>query len=571
MYNTLIRGFANSENPENSICTYIGLRREINFWPDSFSFAFMLKAAANLRCLASGFQLHCESIKYGLNTHVFVGTTLTSMYGECGCLEYARMVFDEMSELNVVSWNAILTACFRCDDVKGGEEIFQTMPFRDLTSWNVVLAGYSKASELELAENLFVKMPVKDDVSWSSMIVGCAHNGFFVEAFSYFRGLLRASVRPNEVSLSGVLFACAQSGAFNFGKVLHGYIEKGGFVWISSINNALLDMYAKCGNVGMARLVFNRMTEKTVVSWTSMIAALAMQGLAEEAIQLFCKMENSGVISDEITFLSILYACSHAGLIEKGCEYFSSMRENYGIEPSIEHYGCMVDLYGRAGQLQKAYEFVCEMPTPPNVVIWRTLLGACMMYNNVELAEQIKERLSELDPNSSGDYVLLSNIYAISGRWNDVAVIRKSMIDKRMKKAPGWSIIEIDKVMYSFFAGQMRDEVTEEAYEKLGEIISKIVAEGGYMAQIRNVLHDIEEEEKEDALSKHSEKLAVAFGIARSCKGGAIRIVKNLRICQDCHIVMKMISKVYGVKIVVRDRSRFHSFGGGACSCGDFW
>ncbi|GFY84736.1 tetratricopeptide repeat (TPR)-like superfamily protein [Actinidia rufa] len=524
MYNTLIRGLSESDSPQESLLAYAEMRRKLNSPPDSFSFTFVLKAAANLRCLGAGCQLHCQALTHGLDSHLFVGTTLISLYAECGCVGLARKVFDEMSEPNVVAWNAVVTACFRCGDVKVGE--------------------------LDLAKKLFVDMPMKDDVSWSTMIVGFAHSGCFDDAFGFFRELRRVGIRPNEVSLSGVLSACAQAGAYEFGKILHGYVEKAGLVWISSVNNALLDTYSKCGNVGMTRLVFERMPgKKSLVSWTSMMAGLAMQGYGEEAIQLFHEMENCGVRPDGITFISILYACSHAGLIEEGCGYFNKMM----------------------GNLQKAYEFVTQMPISPNAIIWRTLLGACSIHNNVELAEQVKKRLVELDPNNSSDHVLLSNIYAVAGKWKDVATVRRSMTDQRLKKTPGWSMIEVDKVMYSFVAGQKKNKITEEAYEKLSEIMLKLRAEGGYVPEVGNVLHDIEAEEKEDALSKHSEKLAVAFGIARLCKGSVVRIVKNLRVCKDCHTVMKLISKVYGLEIVVRDRSRFHAFKQGLCSCRDYW
>lgn len=571
MYNTLIRGLAESGSPQNAFETFVEMRRKSVAPIDSFSFAFSLKAAANLRCFRAGIQLHSQAFIHGLHTHLFVGTTLVSMYAECGSLEFARKVFEEMSEPNVVAWNAILTACFRCGDLEGGKELFEWMPIRNLTSWDVMLAGYVKAGELELARKAFLRMPVKDDVSWSTLIVGFAQNGCFDDAFGLFRELRRVGMRPNEVSLTGVLSASAQAGVFEFAKILHGFIEKAGFLWMVAVNNALLDTYSKCGNVGMARLVFERMSvKKTIVSWTSMIAALAMHGHGEEAIQLFHKMEDSGIKPDEITFISILYACSHAGLVEEGCRYFSKMIDS-GIEPSIEHYGCMVDLFGRAGKLEKAYEFACEMPISPNAIIWRTLLGACSLHGNVELAEQVKERLSRLDPNNSSDHVLLSNIYAIAGKWKDVAAVRRSMSEQRMKKIPGWSMIEVDKLVYSFVAGEKQNEIAKEAYEKLKEIMLKLRIEGGYVPEVGTVLHDIEEEEKEDSVSRHSEKLAVAFGMVRLRQGEVIRIVKNLRICRDCHTVMKLISKVYGLEIVVRDRSRFHSFTAGSCSCKDYW
>ncbi|EEF52178.1 pentatricopeptide repeat-containing protein, putative [Ricinus communis] len=319
MYNTLIRGLAESDSPQKSIATFLELRKESALSPDSFSFAFVLKAAAYLRSLRGGIQLHCQAWKYGLNAHLFVGTTLISMYGECGCVGYARQVFGEMHEPNVIAWNAVIAACFRGGDVKEAGKMFSLMVFRDLTSWNVMLAGYVKIGELQLAREMFLEMAVKDDVSWSTMIVGFAHNGCFDEAFGYFRELLRKGTRPNEVSLTGVLSACAQAGAFEFGKILHGFIEKAGLLWIISVNNALLDTYSKCGNLGMAQLVFERMPEKkSIISWTSMMACLAMHGLGEEAIKLFHEMEEYGTRPDEITFILLLYACSHAGLVEQG-------------------------------------------------------------------------------------------------------------------------------------------------------------------------------------------------------------------------------------------------------------
>lgn len=572
MYNTLIRGLAESDKPQNSIIVFIEMRKKSLSSPDSFSFAFILKAAANLRSLGDGIQLHCQALTHGLDTHLFVGTTLISMYGECGCIGSARKVFDEMHERNVVAWNAVITACFRVGNVKDARKMFDLMPFRDLTSWNVMLAGHVKEGELEHAKKMFLEMSVRDDVSWSTIIVGFAHNGSFDEAFGFFRELLRDGSRPNEVSLTGVLSACAQAGAFEFGKILHGFIEKSGLIWIVSVNNALLDTYSKCGNLSMARLVFERMPDKkSIVSWTSMMVGLAMHGQGEEAIRLFHEMEKSETRPDGITFISLLYACSHAGLIEQGCEYFSKMKDVYNIKPAIEHYGCMVDLYGRAGQLQKAYEFVSQMPIPPNDIIWRTLLGACSIHGNVKLAENVKERLSELDPNNSSDHVLLSNIYAVAEKWKDVAAVRRSMTDQRLKKTPGWSMIEVNKIMYTFMAGKKQDKIMEEAYEMLKDILLRLRVEGGYVPEIGTVLHDIEEEEKEDSVSMHSEKFAVAFGIARLCEGKTIRIVKNLRICRDCHVVMKLISQVYKLEIVVRDRSRFHSFKNGSCSCGDYW
>ncbi|KAL8161225.1 hypothetical protein V2J09_012714 [Rumex salicifolius] len=571
-YNTLARGISeSSDTPQDAFHVFVEMRRRA-LAPDSFSFAFVLKSAANLKDLVAGIQLHCQALACGFSSHLFVGTTLTSMYGECGYVDCARKMFDEIPQPNVVAWNALLTACLRCQDVSQGERVFDRMPYWDLTSWNVMLAGYAKAGKIELARELFSKMPVKDDVSWSTIIVGFVQTGHFMEAFDFFRDLKRERVRMvNEVSLTGVLSACAQAGALEFGKVIHAFVEKAGLNWIVSVNNALLDTYSKCGNMSMASLVFNRMMPETrsVVSWTVMMAGLAMHGYGKEALHLFSNMEESGIQPDEITFISLLYACSHAGLVKEGLEYFDKMVNVHGIEPAMEHYGCIVDLYGRSGSLQKAYDFILRMPIDPSAVIWRTLLGACSVHGNTSLAEQVKFRLNELEPFDPGDHVLLSNVYATSGKWNDVVSVRRSMSSQRIKKPPGWSMIEVDKTVYTFLAGEARNEITERAYVKLKEIMARIKVDGGYAPETTSVMYDIEDEEKEDAVCKHSEKLAVAFGMIDLCEGKSLRVVKNLRICRDCHSVMCVISRVYGVEIVVRDRSRFHTFKDGLCSCGD--
>ncbi|XP_076921640.1 pentatricopeptide repeat-containing protein At1g74630 [Bidens hawaiensis] len=579
MYNTLIRGFTDSNNPHNSLTTFINMQRNninnnIIIRPDSFTFAFVIKAAASLQCFNTGIQLHSLAITHGLNTHLFVSTTLVSLYAECEEIGCARKVFDEMPQPNVVAWNAVITACLRCFDLKGAEILYNRMPVRDMVSKNIMVSGYMKAGDVFRAKKMFFdEMAVKDEVSWSTMVVGFAHNGCFNEAFDLFVKYREVGLRPHEVSLTGILSVCAQAGAFEFGKMLHGYIEKSGFGSIMTINNALLDTYAKCGHVEMARLVFNRMPgRKTIVSWTTMVAGLAMQGYGEEALEIFNQMEGSGIEPDGVTFISVLYACSHAGLVEHGCNYFSMMKTRYNIEPTFEHYGCMVDLYGRGGELEKARDFITQMPVKPNAIIWRTLLGACSIHGNVNLAELALKKLAELDQDDSGDHVLLSNIYAVAGNWKNVASVRKSMNSQRLAKSPGWSMIEVDKVMYSFVAGDERNEVVNEAYTYLKTMMSRLRVEGGYAPEVvGSVLHDIEDEEKENAVVTHSEKLALAFGLSRLCGGKVVRIVKNLRVCKDCHTVMKLVSKIFRVEIVLRDRSRFHSFSDGSCSCRDYW
>lgn len=567
IYNALIRGLAESDQPAGAVAAYSSMRRAA-VPPDSFTFAFALKGAANARSCAPGRQLHAQAALHGLDSHIYVATTLVSMYAECGQGDAALRIFDEMPQRNVVAWNAAITARLRCDDVAGAEALFSRMPARNSTSWNLLLAGHIRSGELPPAARIFHQMPEKDPVSWSTMITGHARDGDFEEAFLLFRESLRARCRPNEVTLTAVLSACAHAGALVFARSLHARLDKAGLRHLVAVGNALLDAYAKCGELEMARRVFYRWMEKrSVVSWTAMVAGLAMHGRGEEAVRVFREMEEQGTRPDGVAFVTLLYACSHGGLVEKGYHLFCMMEERYGIEPSVEHYGCMVDMYARAGRLEEAYQFVLRMPARPNAVVWRTVLGACSVRGDVAMAERVERRLAELEPGDAGDHVLLSNTYAAAGRWEDAAVVRTTMSRRRIKKPPGWSAVEVGTAVYRFVAGE---DQSGEAEAMLAEIMSRLAAEG-YVPEVARALRDVEEEEKQLSVARHSEKLAVAFGLARACPGAVIRVVKNLRVCTDCHSVMKLISKVYRREIVLRDRSRFHTFVEGSCSCGDFW
>jgi hypothetical protein len=246
------------------------------------------------------------------------------------------------------------------------------------------------------------------------------------------------------------------------------------------------------------------------------------------------------------------------------------MKEEYGITPRIEHLGCMVDLLGRAGKVEEAYDYIVTMPLEPNAVVWRTLLGACAMHKKLELGEAAWARLVELDPGHSGDYVLLSNLYAAVGRWADVHVLRKTMVKDGVRKNPGRSLVELRNSVYEFVMGDRSHPESEQIYKMLAQIAERLRREG-HIPRTSNVLADIEDEEKETALNYHSERLAIAFALLKSLPGTPIRIVKNLRVCGDCHMVIKLISKIYDREIIVRDRSRFHHFKGGSCSCKDYW
>lgn len=420
---------------------------------------------------------------------------------------------------------------------------------------------------------MFDEIPVRERnlVSWNSMLNGFAANGRPNEVLTIFREMLDVDFMPDGFTMVSVLTASAEIGALALGRRVHVYLTKVGLVENSHVGNALIDLYAKCGGVEDARRVFEEMgTARTVVSWTSLIVGLAVNGFGKEALELFSVMEREKLVPTEITMVGVLYACSHCGLVDDGFAYFNRMKEEYNIAPRIEHLGCMVDLLGRAGKVKEAYDYIFTMPLEPNAVVWRTLLGACAMHKKLELGEAAWARLVELDPGHSGDYVLLSNLYAAVGRWANVHVLRKTMVKDGVRKNPGRSLVELRNSVYEFVMGDRSHPESEQIYQMLAEIADRLRREG-YIPHTSNVLADIEEEEKETALNYHSERLAIAFALLKSLSGTPIRIVKNLRVCGDCHTAIKLISKIYDREIIVRDRSRFHHFKGGSCSCKDYW
>lgn len=506
-WNTMIRGYAESENPKPAMEVHRNMRL-FAIEPDTHTYPFLLKAIAKLISVKEGEEVHSIATKNGFGSLVFVQNGLVHMYAVCGRAESAHKLFEEMSERNLVTWN--------------------------------------------------------------SLINGFALNGRPNETLTLYRAMIDEQVEPDGFTLVSLLTACAELGALALGKRVHVYMSKVGLAENPHAANALLDLYSKTGNIKEAQKVFDEMKEKSVVSWTALIVGLAMNGFATESINLFKELETKKLTPSEITFVGVLYACSHCGLVDEGFTYFKRMKQEYKIEPRIEHHGCMVDLLGRSGRVQQAYDYIINMPLKPNAIIWRTLLGACTIHGHSGLAEFARAKLIELEPNHSGDYVLLSNLYASERRWSDVSKVREKMLENGVQKSPGHSLVELGNRVYQFVMGDMSHERSEEIYVKLREM-NKLLRLEGYVPHVVNVLADIEEEEKETALSYHSEKIAIAFMLMNTPCGSPIRVVKNLRVCADCHIAIKLVSKVYGREIVVRDRSRFHHFKDGFCSCKDYW
>ncbi|KAM0975818.1 hypothetical protein PS2_018472 [Malus domestica] len=503
--------------------------------PNCFTFSAVMKTCP----LEPGKALHSQTIKLGLDSDLYVRTGLVDVYARAGDVVSARQLFDTMPEKSLVSLTAMITS-------------------------------YAKRGAIEAARKLFDGMQERDVVCWNVMIDGYAQHGMPNEALFLFRKMLAAKFKPNELTVLSLLSACGQLGALESGRWLHSYMENNQIRVNAHVGTALIDMYSKCGSLEDARLVFDRIQEKDVVVWNSMVVGYAMHGFSQDALQLFIEMCRIGYRPTDITFIGVLTACAYAGLVNKGRAFFSSMKDEYGIEPKIEHYGCMVNLLSRAGQLEEAYEFVKKMKIDPDPVLWGTLLGACRLHGNIALGEEIAEFLLGQNLANSGTYILLSNIYAAAGNWDGVARVRALMKSSGIQKEPGCSSIEVDNKVHEFLAGDRRNPRSKEIYTMIEEMNRWLKAHG-YTPQVDTVLHDLGDKEKEQSLEVHSEKLALAFGLISTQAGTTIKIVKNLRVCSDCHAVTKLLSKITGRKIVMRDRNRFHHFVHGSCSCGDYW
>ncbi|KAJ6925324.1 hypothetical protein NC651_009862 [Populus alba x Populus x berolinensis] len=542
LYNTIIKGFLHSQLlPSNSILLLYSHMLQNSVLPNNFTFPSLLRAC---RKIQHGLQIHAHLFKFGFGAHSVCLNSLIHMYVTFQALEEARRVF-------------------------------HTIPHPDSVSWTSLISGYSKWGLIDEAFSIFQLMPQKNSASWNAMMAAYVQTNRFHEAFALFD---RMKAENNNVLdkfvATTMLSACTGLGALEQGKWIHEYIKRNGIELDSKLATAIVDMYCKCGCLEKALQVFHSLPLpcRWISSWNCMIGGLAMHGNGEAAIQLFKEMERQMVVPDDITFLNLLTACAHSGLVEEGRNYFSYMIRVYGIEPRMEHFGCMVDLLGRAGMVQEARKLIDEMPVSPDVTVLGTLLGACKKHRNIELGEEIGRRVIELEPNNSGRYVLLANLYANAGKWEDVAKVRKLMDDRGVKKAPGFSMIELQGTVHEFIAGERNHPQAKELHAKVYEMLENLKSVG-YVADTNGVLHghDFDEEDGENPLYYHSEKLAIAFGLSRTKPGETLRILKNLRICEDCHHACKLISTVFDREIIVRDRTRFHLFKMGQCSCEDYW
>jgi pentatricopeptide repeat protein len=607
-WNVVIGGYSQNGHPHEAL-TFFNKMQVQGIKPNSVTMVSVLPACAELLALEQGKQIHGYVIRSGFESNVVVGTALVDMYAKCGNVNIAHKLFERMPHGNVVTWNAfiagysqngrshealayfnemqvqgiksnsvtvlsVLPACANLLAVEQGKQIHGYVIRSGFASDVVVSNGlvdmYAKCGHMGIARLVFERMSKRDVVSWTAIIAGYSQNGHPHEALASFYEMQVQGIKPDSIAMVSVMPVCADLLALEHGKQIHSYVTRSGFDSNIFVGSGLVDMYAKCGHIGIARQVFDNMSSRNVVSWNAMILGYAIHGHGEDALALFSQMQQTDIKADHITFIGVLTACSHARLVDEGRQYFECMMLDYGLAPDLDHYACLVDLLGRAGHLDEAHDIIKKMPLEPDAVVWGALLGACKIHCNIELGEEAAKHLFELEPSEAGYYVLLSNIYAEAGRWENVAKLRTLMKEREVKKPPGCSFIEVNREVHTFLVGDKTHPQTEKVYAMLETLYGQM-KEAGYVPDTNLVLQDVEEDVKEIMLCSHSEKLAISFGIINTSPSTPIRITKNLRVCSDCHNVTKFISKIVGREIIVRDANRYHHFNGGLCSCGDYW
>ncbi|CAM8883922.1 unnamed protein product [Rhodiola kirilowii] len=451
MWNTVIRGSAQSPNPKRAV-SYYAKMGEKGVLPDNYTFPFLIKACTKLSWVRTGNVIHGRVKKSGFESSTLVRNTLIHFHANCGDLALAQMLFEGADEREVVAWSALTAGYARRGRLGEARNLFDKMPVKDLVSWNVMITGYAHRGEMVDARKLFDVVPKRDVVSWNAMISGYVLSESHMEALQMFEEMSRAGEKPDDVTMLSLLHACAALGELEVGRKLHFLIIemfKGNISIL--LSNALIDMYGKSGSIGKALEVFHGMKEKDLSSWNSILCGLAFHGHAEESIELFRRMLSVKIRPDAITFVAVLIACSHAGRVDEGRTYFNMMQNKYKVDPNIKHFGCMVDMYGRAGLLNEALQLIETMHIKPNDIIWRTLLGACKVYGNVELGKHANKQLLGLRQDHSGDYVLLSNIYASHGEWNGAEDVRKSMDNNGTIKERGYSLVDGNELAFMQF------------------------------------------------------------------------------------------------------------------------
>ncbi|CDY10665.1 BnaA05g16970D [Brassica napus] len=582
-WTSMICGYTRRGFAKEAVDLFFEMMRSEDVRPNSVTMVCVISACAKLEDLEIGEKVHAFISSSGVEVNDVMVSALVDMYMKCNDNDTAKQLFEQYGARNLDLCNAMASNYVRQGLTKEALDVLSLMMDSGVRPDRIsMLSAISSCSQLKnslLGKSCHGYVLRNGFESWDNVsnalidmymkFAGYVENeSMFEEAIEVFRSMQsEEGVDADGVTMMSIASACGHLGALDLAKWIYYYVEKNKIQLDVRLGTTLVDMFSRCGDPETAMSIFDGLANRDVSAWTAAIRAMAMSGNAERAIGLFDEMIEQGLKPDGVVFVGALTACSHGGLVEQGKEIFESMEKVHGVSPEEVHYGCMVDLLGRAGLLEEALQLIKSMPLEPNDVIWNSLLAACRVQGNVEMAAYAAGKIQVLAPERTGSYVLLSNVYASAGRWNDVAKVRLSMKEKGLRKPPGTSLIEIRGKTHEFTSG---DESHPEM-PKIEAMLDEVSRELGHVPDLSSVLMDVDEQEKRFMLRRHSEKLAMAFGLISTNKGTRIRIVKNLRVCSDCHSFAKLASKVYNREIVLRDNNRFHFISQGKCSCNDFW
>ncbi|XP_022967033.1 pentatricopeptide repeat-containing protein At1g11290, chloroplastic isoform X2 [Cucurbita maxima] len=586
-WNTIITGFSQNGFANKALELVLSMQDE-GQRPDSITLVTVLPAAADIGSLMVGKSIHGYAIRAGFSKLVNISTALVDMYSKCGSVDTARLIFDGMEQKTVVSWNSMMAGYVQSGEPEMAIAIFEKMleegieptnvtimealhacadlgDFEmgkfvhkfvdklnlgsDISIMNSLISMYSKCNRVDIASDIFKNLHRKTLVSWNAMILGYTQNGRVSEALNCFCEMQSLGIKSDSFTMVSVIPALAELSVTRQAKWIHGLIIRSCLDKNIFVATALVDMYAKCGAIHMARKLFDMIDDRHVITWNAMIDGYGTHGLGRAVANLFDEMRRGTVEPNDITFLCVISACSHSGLVDEGLRYFESMKQDYGLEPSMDHYGAMVDLLGRAGRIKEAWDFIGNMPVSPGITVYGAMLGACKIHKNVEFGEKSANKLFEMNPDEGGYHVLLANIYASASKWGKVAEVRRTMEKKGLKKTPGCSFVELRNEVHSFYSGSTTHPQSKRIYAFL-EVLGDEIKAAGYVPDT-NSIHDVEDDVQEQLLNSHSEKLAIAFSLLNTSPNTTIHVRKNLRVCGDMH--------------------RFHHFKNGTCSCGDYW
>ncbi|KAF7819348.1 putative pentatricopeptide repeat-containing protein [Senna tora] len=608
-FNALLTGLTKDGLNQEAISLFFDMQK-LGFRPTEFTFAAILCTGIALDHTVFGQQIHGLVVKTNFVWNVFVANALLDFYSKHDCVAEVRKLFYEMPELDGISYNVLITCHAWNDQLKESLDLFRELQFtkfdrrqfpfatilsiaantlnlemgRQIHSQAIVTAAdseilvgnslvdmYAKCDKFDEANRIFSNLTYQSSVPWTALISAYVQKGFNEEALNLFIEMHRAKKSADSATFASILRACASLASLSLGKQLHSFIMRSGYISNVFSGSALLDMYAKCGSIKDTLQMFQEMPVRNSVSWNALISAHAQNGDGDLALRSFEQMVHSGLQPNSVSFLSVLCACSHCGLVEEGSKYFNSMTQTYKLVPRREHYASMVDMLCRSGKFDEAERLMTQMPFEPDEIMWTSILNSCRIHKNQELAKKAADQLFNMKVlRNAAPYVSMSNIYAAAGQWDSVGKVKKAMRERGIRKLPAYSWVEVKHKIHVFSANDENHPQREEIMKKIDELAEQMEKEG-YKPDPNCTLHDVDEEQKIESLKYHSERIAIAFALISTPEGTPILVMKNLRACTDCHAAIKVISKIVKREITVRDSSRFHHFRNGHCSCGDYW